>query len=250
MQQNTTKFIAPSGYYYVICAQNGEHDAMLSNVVDQATGANYDKFLCSIVQETDATESGKVTLDNIDLIPTLDYSYVILYSRMFSIGDEVRFSYNWGKKVISYSENLKPYLPDYTKPLLTPLDEGYFPYACPKYPNGKQMVMELSTSSGKKLKYNILNRGGEKKLLEIPRESHSINTGFIIRGLEQEISGTWYKASSFTNFTPMDMRELRSHLTKNDPEFGAYSAIENPETKERTLVKLLDSPDFFFPAEI
>lgn len=247
----TKEILAPSGHKYTIRLQNGEDDGLLSNYSDMASGRNYDRFIMAIVVKTDAFPSGVISEDNIDEVPTLDYAYIILASRAWSIGETVTFRYNWGKDGMhSYSEDLKPYLPDYSKALPKPGDPDFFPFHCPKYPLGKTKVVNLTLSSGKEVKYNILTRKGEKLLLEIPEKEHNINTKLIIRGLELKVTGVWYKVENFSQFSSKDMSELRNSLKENDPEFSAYSQIENPKTHEALLVRLLDFPDFFFPQEI
>ena len=254
---NTKELILPSGHKATIREQNGEDDAILSNRMLSATGKNFDAFICQIVLETDLVEGGKLTLNNIDSIPSLDFGYLIFASRVFSLGPEINYQYKWykDKPPIDYIEDLQQFVPDFSKEVPGLGEPGYFAMACPKYPNGSAKEILFTTSRNKKVRYNILTRGGEKKLLEISPDKQNINTKLILREFKFDVSKDgapeqWSKVTNFTEFSPIEMREIRSHVSKNDPDWAALSDIENPETGEIRAIDMLSLPDFFFPAVI
>lgn len=250
---NTKELTLPSGHKMTIREQNGEDDAILSNRLLSATGKNFDAFISQITLETDLTQSRKLTLDDIDMMPSLDFGYAIFASRVFSLGEEIKYSYKWykDKPPINYIENLSQFVPDFLKPQPQLGEPGYFVMACPMYPNGKTKEINFTTSRNKNVRYNILTRGGEKKLLEFSPDKQNINTKLILREFKLEVNkDQWVKVTNFQEFSPKEMREIRADVSKNDPDWAALSDIENPETGEIRSVDMLGLPDFFFPAEI
>lgn len=250
----TKEVVLPSGHKVTLQEQNGYHDELLSSVADATTGMGYNKFVADIVIKTDLTPSGKLTLADVNNLLQLDFATIIIASRIHSIGPELRFSFDWGNGMKKfYVENLEPYLLDYGKPVEEDPQMGspdYFGLACPRYPNGKQREVELTLTSGKKVKYQLTTRGDELKLLEYDPEHLNINTKLRIRNLQMEHSGNWVKVDQFRTFSSKDMREIRTSVNRNDPDFFGISEVQNPSTGERRQVSLLEVPDFFFPAEI
>jgi len=251
---DTKQFYAPSGYSYTIQEQNGDHDALLSNVGSSMAGDNYDNFVASIVIKTDFTTHGKLTIKEAGNLPSLDFAFIILQSRLHSLGDEIKFTFEWeAGKPIQYVDNLQQYLPDYKAHSDDELANLFMKnkLACPMYPERDKQVIEFTTLQQNKFRFSICTRNMEKKLLELAQEDLTINTKLSIRNLEQlQKDGEWIKVQSFKFIKAKEMRVIRGYLEKFDPNFNAVSEITNPKDNQKHTISFLELPDFFFPAEI
>ena len=85
-QTRTFEFTTPSGHVVTIREQNGADDDILSNPADAATLMNLSKFVASIVVKSDYTQSGRLTVDQVQNMPTLDRYCILINSRIFSLG--------------------------------------------------------------------------------------------------------------------------------------------------------------------
>ena len=116
MEFRTFRFTGPSGFEYEIREQNGADEDILSNLSDMKTLMNLTKFIAAIVIRTTATPNGKLTVDDALNLPVNDRYAIIFNSRIFSLGEEVEFEYDWGKEnggKITYGQDLHEFLFDY-----------------------------------------------------------------------------------------------------------------------------------------
>ena len=104
----THEFITPSGYRYSIREQNGADEDILSNPMDVRNLMNLTKFIQAIVVDTDFTGTRRLTVEDADRIPLNDRYCILFQSRIFSLGDEVEFEYDWGQEggVQTYGQSL------------------------------------------------------------------------------------------------------------------------------------------------
>ena len=82
---------------------------ILSNLSDMKTLMNLTKFIAAIVIRTNATPNGKLTVDDALNLPVNDRYAIIFNSRIFSLGEEVEFEYDWGKEnggKVTYGQDL------------------------------------------------------------------------------------------------------------------------------------------------
>lgn len=94
----THEFITPSGYKFSIREQNGADEDILSNPMDVRNLMNLTKFIQAIVVDTDFTPTRRLTVEDADRIPLNDRYCILFQSRIFSLGDEVEFEYDWGQE--------------------------------------------------------------------------------------------------------------------------------------------------------
>lgn len=110
----THEFITPSGYKFSIREQNGADEDILSNPMDVRNLMNLTKFIQAIVVDTDFTPNRRLTVEDADRIPLNDRYCILFQSRIFSLGDEVEFEYDWGQEggVQTYGQSLSEMLFD------------------------------------------------------------------------------------------------------------------------------------------
>lgn len=247
----TMTFTAPSGNSYTIREQNGADDDILSNPYDATTLMNLSKFIASLVQETTATSSGKLTAQQAQALPTLDRYCILIRSRIFSMGEILEFSHDWGANggEIEYEQSLEEFLFDYST---DPTEEALAakPNAIPYYPDrSKVRDIELELSTGKKVKFNLSTGESEAYLIGLPADQRTRNKELMARGLCLEVDGRWEKVQSFHLFTIRDMAEIRQAINAYDPTWPGLIDISNGAGMT-DQIPLLGIANFFYPEEI
>ena len=249
------EFTAPSGNVYTIREQNGEDDDIISNPFYVKQFRNITNFISAIVVHTTFTESGKLTPDQVEELPTLDRIAIVINSRMFSIGEVFEFSYTWeglnpGDKPVEleYTQSLREYIfDDYSKlPTEDELEEK--PKALPFYPDLSLGMVDipLQLSSGKNLLLDRLNGKSEIASLKLPENKLGKNLEILARNLRLEVNGKFEKVQRFNLFSNKDMREIRSFIASIDPSFNPLIEISDDNGRIE-YINFLSSPDFFFP---
>ena len=250
----TIDFVTPSGKNVTIREQNGDDDDLISNQYHAKNGNHLNMFIAAIVVSTDMTPNGKLSAKDVLNMKVRDKYAILIQSRCFSLGKEIRFEYDWGSDQggkVEYTEDLSQFIFDYSNPDYPMIgDEGYFEYRIRPYLNGDESGREFELSSGKKVKYKYITGVAERKLLELPPAQLSKNTELKIRDVEQFVDNAWHKMESFRFFKPQDMKELRDDVKMHDPDTMLASELENPRTGEIVNFPIILAPDFFFPGEI
>lgn len=249
-------FITPSGFSVTIREQNGEDDDVLSKPKDTVDGTSVVKFVAGIVIDTDLTPNGKITLDVARALKPCDKYFIMIASRIFSIGQFIKFSYQWegDSEPIEYTEDLGLYIWDYgNKELKFPVigDEDYFQFRIAPHLHGKSMTREVTLSSQKVIRYKFMNGGGEKYLMGLGEDGYSVNAEIFARSLELKIGEKFVIVQSFKVFSTTDMREMRNDISDNDPEVVLISELGHPKDPKKLInYPIIASNDFFFPREI
>lgn len=246
------EFITPSGHRVKIREQNGADDDILSNPAEAATLMNLSRFLAGLIVDSDYTKSGKLTVDEVHSLPSLDRYVILIRSRIFSLGSTMEFKYNWGENggEVQYEQDLNELLFDYSQvPTMEELEAK--PDAVPYYPEpGKFSDIEFTLTSGKQLKFDLLNAKGESYVANLPLDKQTKNQIYIARNLCLLVNEKWDKVANFSMFSVKDMIEIRNHIHSLDPIFNGTTTIENPITKDKVDVPIIGMSDFFYPGEI
>lgn len=251
--KNVVDFYVPSGHRYTIREQNGNDDDIISNSVEAMSLMNISRFIAAIVVKTSASESGVLTAEQAHRLPSLDRYCILLNSRIFSFGPELEFTEKWGGNLgeVEYSQNLNEFLfKDYS---VTPESDELLakPQAIPYYPmQGRVTDLEFTTSSGKTLKVDILTGEGESWVINLPLNKQTRNSNLMARNLRLEVNGKFEKVTNFSSFSPNDMKEIRTFVRENDPEWTGVTTITHPETGESRKKYIFAIEDFFYPGEI
>lgn len=244
----------PTGYEVTIRQQTGEDDDILSNAEGVLDGTASNKFIAGIIVHTNITENGKFNLDTARDLKLCDKYFIMVASRIFSIGQTLKFAYEWPDKLeVDYEEDLGLFIWDYhdkEKPFPVMGDEEYYKHRIPPHIHGKDITREFSTKSGKSLRYKFMDGHGERFLMELPIERQSVNAELLARGIELKIGEEWIKIQNFKTFTPMDMREIRNDVTDNDSSVSLVSELEHPKSGEILEYPIVGTSDFFYPREI
>jgi hypothetical protein len=256
MEQNLIgkhfEFTTPSGDVITIREQNGNDDDILSNIKQAKKGLSFNDFIKAIVVKSERA-GGRLSDDDLLAMPIRDKNVILINSRIFSLGSEVEFKWNWGTdvkpKFRPYIEELNDYIWDYSLPFPKEGETGYDSERIPPYPT-TEPYLEATLASGKVIRFDYLNGLGEKYILEKrEKDELSINTNLLARNLSlRNLNGKFDKIENFSNFSPMDMREIRSLVVTFDKEYECMSEVINPDNKEESqYISLLQLPDFFFP---
>lgn len=254
--ENTLRFLLPSGLPCTIRMQNGEDEELLSSVRLTKEGNHINAFLCNII--TDLFDKGKPKLQDIIDMRISDKYYALLQSRVFSLGGELKFEYQWEKdgEQIPYFEDLNTYLFDYSKPFPTTEEEGYSPNLFKPFPatgDFHDYHYIYFQMQGKEFRMRFPDGRLEHYLIQL---GDDINSNSILKGRElaqKFISDgekeTWVNVNSFKNFSPKDMAFLRKVMADfDDGNQSMTSHIINPYKPDEELdIPLLQIEDFLSP---
>lgn len=251
----TFQFIAPSGYSYTIREENGEDEEILSNPANAKGLMNITNFISAIVVGTDYTKSGKLTVNDALDMPLLDRYTILFQSRVFSLGNEVDFTYTWPGDTTPtyYSQDLHEMLLDYSDIKEEEVNEK--PNAIPFYPDRERCReinfkgYEYNLKSGKVIKFDLMDGNAEKALITLPVEKQTRNSDLIARNLHLLVGDRWERVERFHLFSIKDMAEIREIVSTIDPVFQGTTDIENPRTGEKAKYSIIGAPRFFFLTE-
>lgn len=249
----TKTFKLPSGYEVTIREQNGEDDDILSNQDKANDLRNISAFISSIVVDTDFTPNRLLSESDAHKLPALDRYAILFNSRIFSLSDILEFEYNWGTKEkpleYAYEVDLKDFIFDYgVKPTEEILSSK--PDAIPYYPNGKKIKnIEINTTSGKELTFDILTGEGESYMLNLPLGERTKNKELIARNLKLKVGENYESVKNFRMFSVKDMVEIRSMVKGLDPAFTGTTQIKNPNTGEELDIPVMAVSSFFYLRE-
>lgn len=250
------RIILPSGYFVDIRETNGEDDDVLSNEATSRDLTNIHIFVASLIINTDLpfAVNNRITLEGARMLLLRDKYFILVSSRIHSNGNEIKIQYDWGETQggkMNYIEDLNRYVWDYTKPFpQEEEEEGYDSQKIKPYPKEAYGKHEMILSTGKKLRFNLLDGNSESFLLKLDIEKQTRNSELKSRNLEQWVEDKWVKVDSFIYFKRNEMAELHKFFTEHDSSFTGLTEIENPKTKELLLYPIMKSTDFFYPGEI
>jgi len=242
--------VTPSGDKVVLRQQTGEDDDILSSPTGSYLGENLNKFVQGIVVR--GGKGIKPTYDDIESMKLCDKYFIIIASRIFSLGNIVRFEYEWPDGLVAeYEEDLEQLIWDYASDdFPVKGDVLYNKFRIPPHQGGNKGGEEFTTSSGKHFRFTYMNGEGEKYLMQLSIESLGKNTELRARQLEQKLGDNWVKVENFKNYNAKEMVEIRNKVFMADPIIQIFTEIPHPKTKEKIEFPILSSSDFLFPREI
>lgn len=261
----TFETMTPSGRTFVIREQNGHDDELLTNQHRKSDLSNFDDFLLSVLVKEIQINPGNgerkelpVTMDTIENLLINDRTYLLIFSRVKSIGEEIDFEWDWGDNTKTggkqrYIENLSNYLHDYTKPFPKEGEKGFFKYKIPPYSDNPYGKFEFDTSAGRRFRFENFSRRSEKYILNMdPKEINDLSE-LKSRNFEMFYTDSqeWMKVENFSMFSKKEMIEISKAIKAVDNVgYGAFSDIENPKDNQVIQYPIMSSPDFFFPTEV
>ena len=248
----THEFITPSGYKFSIREQNGADEDILSNPMDVRNLMNLTKFIQAIVVDTDFTPNRRLTVEDADRIPLNDRYCILFQSRIFSLGDEVEFEYDWGQEggVQTYGQSLSEMLFDNYGEFPTEKELAEKPNAIPYYPEqGKRTDYEVTLSSGKVVKFDLLTGAGERMLVTLPIEKQTRNAALIARNLHLQIDGKWEKVTNQklkNNRLSFYNTEYYNYTLKDTKLYGTFKKDYLVTNKDVSKIVKVDNLDIYY----
>lgn len=253
-------FTGPDGNTYTIREQNGDDDEIVSSNDTEKrpeTIANLNRLIASIMLQNTLNGKNYLTLEEIGKMKLRVKYYILLKTRINTIGSSLKFSAICpnkdckdlhGKRTeTKYSEDLNKYDTD-----LTNFDKEAkrYQYQITPYTSGKDTTGEFTLASGKRIRFTWLNVEAEQTLAK--SKTISENTDFYIRNLEVRIPATneWQLVSSCNIFSKIDMMELSKIVEENDMQFQMFMELKCPKCEREWEIPFLYLKDFFFPREI
>lgn len=250
------ELVGPSKKKFYIREQNGADDDLLSSSSLMKENNNLNMFIVSIVVMTDAFDEGVLNLKNIGRLAIKDKYFILFASRIFSIGNDIKFKYNWGKDkggVHDYEDDLSSYLWDYSdlenNPLPDEGDEGYNRFMMQPYSNDPYNKMLHTTTSGKEFRFSMMNVQAELTLMK-RGDDISRNDDLLARNLEQKVDSNWIAVKNFSFLSKRDTIELHTVVEELEKPFFGFTELENPIDGGSVIYPLISDPAFFFPLAI
>lgn len=239
------EFVTPSGLKFTLREQTGDDDERLSAAQSETTLVN--TYIANVIvkgptgQAMDAEAVKKLRLG--------DKYFLVLASRMFSLGETLYFQYTWpGEKApLDYEEDLSRYLWDYTKAMPEISDPEYFSQRIKAYPKEEFINGDVR---GMKLRMDYLDGHGEDYMMKLPANQRTVNKELVARNLRVFDAGDWKPVVNFTTFSAREMIYIRNLAHDNDPPIDGLTEIENPVSGELLELPILGIKDFFYPVKI
>lgn len=254
---NTLEVLCPSGRLFLIREQNGNDDDLLQNPTTQKDLSNFDYFLESIIVHEILPDGTKknITLADVKKFLLRDRSYLLITSRVHSIGNTVKFKFDWtgnsnSEGEFEYEEDMTIFLWDYTKPFPAKDSPEYLESYIEPYPEKADDYFIFQINSGKKFRFKLLNRESELYLLGLKSESVTKNEELKSRKLQFESDGKWVDVENFSMFSKKEMIEIHSSVLEIDQPLRVFSELTHPKTGEKFYYPVLADTNFFFPVEI
>lgn len=250
------ELMLPSGFMVKIREQNGNDDDIISNQATSSDLSNFNIFLSSLIIWTDLpfAVNNKLTAELIKKLLLRDKYFILFASRCHSMGNLVKFDYDWGKTEggkLTYTEDVSRYLWDYSKPMPEVTSDDFFEYRIKPYevenPYGLQ---ERTLEGGKKVRFRLMDGHSESWLMGLPIDQQTKNTEIRARGLELLVESKWEKVENFMYFSKKEMSSLRNVMKEVDTQFSGLTDLENPATGQTIKYPIISVQDFFYPEEI
>lgn len=244
----------PGGFDITFREQNGDDEDVLSKYKDSMDGSSMHKFISGIIMDNSMHPGQPTPPSEVLSWKLKDKYYLMLCSRLFSLGSQMIFTYKFqdGTEEI-FEEDLSIYDWDLNKDILTPLDKDgksnpkYFKHRITPFKNGGESVREITLSSKKVVRYEYITGMGEKLILDKKQDDLSKNDELRCRNLQLNIEGKFQTMETFKLFSSRDMQEIRSDINNNDSEFKVECELRNPNNGTIEAISLISLPDFFFP---
>jgi hypothetical protein len=252
------QLLLPSGNMVTIREQNGNDDDVISSFGNEAQDATViNRFIAGLIIKNTfpfAKTREKMSEKEILKVKLKDKYFILLASRIFSLGPVVLFEWDWkdgsGLKV-PYEEDLSLYLWNYQEEFPEPGQPDYFEKRMTPYfgfdEDGRR---EITLQDGRKVRYKAMDGESENYILGLPVEQRTVNAALKARRLEVFEGSSWQLVVNFSGFNPRLMSEIRKDVNTYDEQFDGITEIENPKTGQPLNLSLLAIPDFFFPREI
>ena len=248
-QGKTKRFKTPSGDYITVREQNGNDDDIISNSGKTKDGSAFNEFIAGIVVKSERADGPIKAIDVLDM-PLRDKYSILIQSRIFSLGENLTFTFDWGdaikKDECIYEDDLSKFVWDYDKPFPVEGDKDYFSERIPPY-EGDSTYFELELSSGHILRLDFLNGNSEKYMLKVSESEQSANVVLKARRISLKTEAGFHRVETFTMFSARDMSEIRSGVKRFDSEITLDIDVEHPTSKMTEILSLIQIPDFFFP---
>lgn len=240
-------FTLPSNDQITIREQSAADDDVLSAATRGSTVIDtINNFVMGIVTEYRGKKG--ITKDEVLSMKLRDKHFILLKTRMHSIGPIVEFDHKCDScgQESHWEEDLTQYDADFSSPVETHGPKAPKPY---EPDSGPQFEIELS--SGKRFRLYYLNGRGEKKILQAMKNGTlSKNVELFSRDIHIEVQGEWTPISSVNILSKREGVELSKAVAEKDAQFLLGSDVVCPNCNHQEFLPFTTISDFFFPVGI
>lgn len=249
-------FKLPSGNSVTIREQNADDDEILSQI-ETATALeasreedikNLNQFIVQIVVFNQATGNRYITLKEVEAMKLRDKYYILLMSRIHSLGSDINFEWGCRNKACKHKFDVEDDLTRFINPWDNTAEEPEFK----PYPENAGDFHELTLASGKVVRFKYMTVQSELDVLALSKDTINRNTELYARELslktDEDPSG-WLKLSNLAIFSKKEIGPIRNAINKVDSQAALIKEVDCPKCQSPNIVPYTSLKDFFFPAE-
>lgn len=256
-------FMLPCQNEVTIREQTAEDDDILGRMLDGDMIDALNEFVSSIVVSSTFKTSlpdGRMTIKDVLNIPLKDKHYILVKSRLHSMGPKLKFEYTCQnpkcKALHEYEEDLSIYDQDLAIETSTSVPEEKDKRCIVRYPMMKdnesyKNPFEKTLASGKKIRMTYMNGTSEKLILAANKnKALTTNTEYFVRNLQVQVDGEWQGVSAMNIFSKREVIELNQLVTEFDRQYTPLTEVVCPDCGQSEEIPVMAVRDFFFPTEI
>jgi len=237
---------SPSGSRFVIRERTGADDDKISRAnVDDVKLVN--TYVSDVIVEGPGGK--RMSPEDIKQLRLRDKYFLVIASRIHSLGPILYFSYNWGANMPDqeYEVDLTTFVWDYSKEFP---ELGHSEYSEDRFRPYNEDVLEFELSTGQKVAFEYMTGVGESYLIKLPPSSQTANKELIARKIKVHDGTNWKEVMNFGVFSAREMVEIRAKVESLDPQDQGMITIQSPMDGSTQEVPLLGIKDFFYPVKI
>lgn len=256
----TLSFMTPSLNTVTIREQTAEDDDILGKVSKGDLVNALNEFIAAIVVSSTyntTQKDGALSIKDVLDLPLRDKHYILLKSRIHSIGPWLKFDYEFSEGgSYEFEEDLTIYDQDLESEDSYKVPEGKDKNCITRYPGVTKPedylnYFEIALSSNRKVRMSRMNGHSEKALLQANKNNAlTVNTEYFVRNLQIHTGEDWVSLTSMNVLSKRDVIEIKKAVKDLDTQFTPITHVKDPQGDEEEYLPVLGIKDFFFPTEI
>lgn len=247
----------PSLHKVTIREQSAEDDEILGKVSKGDFIDSLNEFVAAIVVNHNYPfgNNGKLTISDVEKMPLRDKHYILIESRIHSIGSTLKFTHECEepscREELKLEEDLSIYVQDLSLEEQSNNKQTIQRYPEIKEPSDIFKPIEIKLSSGKLVKVERMTGKSEKKLLQANKDNAlTTNTELYARNISIFSDGKWIELSSLNIFSKKDSVEIMAEIKKLDTQYTPITEFKCNKCDSQHHLPVMTIRDFFFPTEI
>lgn len=247
-------FTLPSGKTATIREHAAIDDDTLTAGLSKYGGSvmvkNFNNYVAGILIELDGSK--KITVGDVENLLLVDKHYIMLKSRIHSIGETMDILHSCQGKDCNteteYEIDLSVYDDDLSNPITNYTEDDELRIR-PKHIS--EPYFEIETPSKRKVRLDYLTGKGENYVLQQTKTGNlKASADILSRFPKVEVDGEWVEVKNVNVFSKKDIITLKKAVSDHDKQFSLTADVVCPHCGLEDTIPLILVKDFFFPEEI